>query len=303
MRMTVRLAAAFVAVFWNLENLFVPWGDGNELAADFRSGGRRGWNAERFSVKCNAVAKTLLYLEDSLGRNVDLFAVAEIEDRRVLWRLLRETPLLRRSFGFIHYDSPDRRGIDVALLYDSSRLKCLGSRQIPVGDLRTRSVLYACFCADGGDTLHVFVNHHPSKFSGASASQGARDAAMAALAGAADSVRMACPGHALVVTGDFNDVPHTDTLPGVRGMRNLAAPLHRRGLGTIKYGGRWEMIDHFAVTSRMLGDGASMYVFAPRFLLEKDRKFMGYKPRRTYVGPRYNGGVSDHLPVVLEFFY
>lgn len=306
-----------IVMFWNLENLFVPWGGPDSLTAEFRYGGKRGWNYDRFIKKCAAIAKTVVYLEDSLGQRPGFICVAEIENKSVLHMLLSHTPLHGYPYCPLHYDSPDRRGIDVGLLYDSSRYDLISSLHRPISVdsavLATRSILYACFvrryCHEetvlssrtaGMDTVHVFVNHHPSKFSGTEVSQPLRDAAMGLLAFMADSVASSHPGHAVIVTGDFNDVPSSDSMPGASGFKNLSYRLHKEGEGTIKYAGEWEFIDHFYVSASIAGK-CSTYVFSPLFLLEKDRKALGYKPRRTYIGPRYNGGISDHLPVVLEF--
>lgn len=317
-----------ILMFWNLENLFVPWGGPDSLVAEFRYGGKRGWSYSRYLKKCAAIAKTVVYLEDSLGRRPDFIAVAEIENRTVLHNLVSLTPLHGYPYLPVHYDSPDRRGIDVGLLYDSSRYRLVSSCAWPVMKdsviLATRSILYACFVrkvhapfirdtagADAradtsvdarADTLHIFVNHHPSKFSGAEASQPLRDAAMRLLASLADSVAVRHPGHEVVLTGDFNDVPSSAALKGAPGFVNLSYSLHEEGFGSIKYAGKWELIDHFIVSPQLAGR-CSTYVFSPAFLLEKDRKGLGYKPCRTYIGPRYNGGVSDHLPIVLEIFY
>ncbi len=302
-------------MFWNLENLFVPWGEADSLTAEFRYGGKRGWNYGRFLKKCAAIAKTVVYLEDSLGQRPGFVAVAEIENKSVLYTLLSRTPLHGYPYCPLHYDSPDRRGIDVGLLYDSSRYGLVSSFSRPVmvdsAVLATRSILYACFArrhsaADGTspdpatDTVHIFVNHHPSKFSGAEASRPFRDAAMGLLAFMADSVAARHPDQAVILAGDFNDVPSSDSMAGAPGFENLSYRLHKEGKGTIKYAGKWELIDHFYVSSAITGR-CRTYIFSPLFLLEKDRKTLGYKPRRTYIGPRYNGGISDHLPVVLEF--
>lgn len=307
-----------IVMFWNLENLFVPWGGPDSLTAEFRYGGKRGWNYDRFIKKCAAIAKTVVYLEDSLGQRPGFICVAEIENKSVLHMLLSHTPLHGYPYCPLHYDSPDRRGIDVGLLYDSSRYGLVSSSSRPVvvdsTVLATRSILYACFsrrhCAadvtstSGGpmtDTVHIFVNHHPSKFSGAEASRPLRDAAMGLLAFMADSVAARHPDHAVILAGDFNDVPSSDSIAGASGFENLSYRLHKEGKGTIKYAGKWEMIDHFYVSSAITGR-CRTYIFSPLFLLEKDRKTLGYKPRRTYVGPRYNGGISDHLPIILEIF-
>lgn len=293
---------AEVVMFWNLENMFIPWGAADTLVADFRYGGSRGWNMERYLRKCNAVAKTVIALEEFLGKSVDFAAFAEIENRQVLSTLVRDTPLRHYHYGVIHFDSPDPRGIDVALLYDTLKYRCLRafSRNVFLDSqpLQTRSILFACFIRkEDGKKVNISVNHHPSKYSGAQATAMARAAAMSTLVAAADS--MYCADSCLtVLTGDFNEIPLSDTLPGSVAFVNLAYSLHKKGRGTIKFGGKWEMIDHFYIPVEY----STMYemeIFQADFLLEQDRKYLGVKPRRTYIGPRYNFGVSDHLPVVL----
>lgn len=296
-------AASQTVVFWNVENMFVPWGDNTGADADFRSGGKRGWNYERYIRKCNAIAKSLICFGDALGGEIDFIAFAEIENASVLKDLIRRTPLHRYPYRYIHFDSPDRRGIDVALLYDTIKYRCISAfpKNVVLDsvELRTRSILFASFerRADG-ERINVSVNHHPSKYSGAEATARAREAAIGTLAAAADS--MYCRDSCLtVLVGDFNEVPLSDTLSGSDNFINLAYRLHMDGKGTIKFSGKWELIDHFYIPKRYFSS-YEMEILSPYFLLEKDRKFIGYKPRRTYIGPRYNGGISDHLPIVLH---
>lgn len=345
-------------VFWNLENFFDYFDDGGSSSdADFSSRGSRRWTKARFTKKCNMVGKTLLWMGENCcadGEPPAVVGVAEVENAFVLNRLVNSPVLKKLNYGYVHYDSPDRRGIDVALLYRRDVVRVLSSRPVHIyGDggvlMRTRDILYVYaeylsgprgsgFVSAGvpdnnvatGDSLkppriHLLVNHHPSKFSGAKASMRARELAMTALRDVCDSI-MRVSDAPIVAMGDFNDTPDGRQFILLDGrLKNLAEPLCENGEGSIRYEGRWELIDHFLVGYKPLsgcrhddmyegaaenapgrsigGDGGNfkMSVIHVPFLMTEDRTHTGFKPMRTYVGPRYAGGVSDHCPILLEF--
>ncbi len=290
-------------VFWNLENFFDNRDDSLNLhpsETEFSSFGSRHWTRSRFQAKCRAIAKTLLWTTEA-GKLPDLFAVAEVENRRVLERLLKDTPLRKSDYAIIHFDSPDPRGIDVGLLYGQKRFDLLSARPLSVRapaveeGWHTRDILLACLKdRETGDSLAVLVNHHPSKYGGEGTAW-RREAAVRTLCRAVDSLKAAGWG-TIIAAGDFNDTPD-NPLYGTVPLENLALPLARRGEGTIRYEGRWEMIDHF-YTSFL---PARMQVLHPPFLTVRDTSHPGEKPLRTYSGPRYLGGVSDHRPIMLVF--
>ena len=290
-------------MFWNLENFFDWRRDTvllNDSEEEFSSYGKRHWTRRQFLRKSRTVAKTILWIADGEGALPDIVGFAEVENRFVLERLLKDTPLSKAGYGIIHYDSPDPRGIDVALLYRKDRLTPLASAPLRVvnendPEFRTRDILLAGFLGPGGDSLAVLVNHHPSKYGGNSS--GRRELAMNRLKEATDSL-MASGWNNIVSMGDFNDTPES-TEAYSRMMVNLAIPLARKGEGTIKYSGRWELIDMFFV-SPSLAAGAMMKIVRVPFLTVKDNAHSGEKPLRTYSGPRYSGGVSDHRPIVLK---
>ena len=310
-------------LFWNLENFF-DWrdGGGGEADREFSASGPRHWTRRRFMAKAAAVAKTLLWSADREGALPDIFAVAEVENAFVLRMLLRETVLRKTDYEVVHFDSPDRRGIDVALLYRRSRMRLLKACPVRIeavrgGDtLRTRDILLAQFESSGGGRWTVLVNHHPSKFGGGETGW-RREAAVERLRSLADSLLQAGEG-GLVATGDFNDTPDAPffrrlTAPaasfpetdfagkaaeGTALLENLAEPLARRGLGTIRYEGRWELIDMFFVPPS-LTPRCTMEILAPPFLTVRDNVHSGDRPFRTWLGPRYIGGVSDHRPILL----
>jgi len=271
---------SLLVMFWNVENFF-----------DYRSENKpQYWTKRRFQTKCDAVAKTLLRVADRYGRLPDAVGFAEVENAFVLRQLVNETALRKLDYRIVHYDSPDHRGIDCALLCRRSTLPLRGSAPKHVPDsaggvMATRDILLAEF-----DSLAILVNHHPSQLGG---KEERRTLALARLQALTDSLHAAGQRRTLAV-GDFNQ----DLWSEIR--RSEPANDGKRMAGTLKYNGKWEKIDGgFAEGFLRVREE----VFDDPVLLEADKAFGGSKPRRTFVGPRYVGGVSDHLPVVFIVYY
>ena len=313
-------------VFWNVENFFDPFPDSLLQDPAFTPQGVNHWTWSRFITKRDALAKTIIAM------GVEDFPVVvglcEVESRFALDQLVRRTPLATVGYGFIHRNGPDLRGIDVALLYRHDRFCPLLTRFLTVSLLdtthHTREILYVKGVLDQLDTLHLFVNHWPSKMGGAKVSTPRRLAAASRLRVSVDSILARHPVANIIIMGDFNDTPLSKTLQGFtsglleskhsiptllhkKKLYNLSVLLARKKLGTIRYRGRWELIDQFIVSENMLNTQEPIFtsadlcsIFSAPFLLIKDEKFLGWKPYRTYLGPRYQGGISDHLPVVLK---
>ncbi|MBO7394152.1 MAG: endonuclease/exonuclease/phosphatase family protein [Abditibacteriota bacterium] len=291
-------------MFWNVENFF-DWRNDSTTVSDleFSAAGERHWTWKRFQAKANAFAKALFWTADESGRLPDIVGLEEVENAFVLRQVLAKTALRKTDYKYVHYDSPDRRGIDVALLYRSSRLELLDAKPCHLFDadtvLATRDILL-CVFREKPDMrpLAVLVNHHPSKYGGASESEPRRRIAVERLRFLADSLA-AIGIDRIIAGGDFNDTPDN---PVFRLLEPALAPthrdLHRRGLGTIKYDGKWDLIDHIYVSPGLAAP--SMRILRIPFLLTRDTVHSGEKPLRTYTGPRHTGGVSDHLPVLLE---
>lgn len=291
-------------MFWNLENFFDNRNDSTSVSdAEFSSYGERHWSRRKFHAKCQAIAKGILWTAGEKGGLPDVIGVAEVENRRVLQRLLYNTALHKLDYKIIHFESPDPRGIDVALLYRTTRLKRIRAKpchlySVDSTILRTRDILLAEFEQPDGAPIAFLVNHHPSKYGGASVSEARRAIAVARLKQLADSLQ-AAGIEQIVSMGDFNDTPANPVYKHLEPtLRNLAEPLHRRGLGTIKYDGAWELIDLFFVSPKVRTAG--MEIVTIPFLQTADGSHAGSKPLRTFSGPRYIGGVSDHCPIWLE---
>lgn len=309
-----------MVMFWNLENFF-DWRDGGYSDSDneFSSFGQRHWTKSRFYAKCDAVAKALMWTEEEYGRIPDVLGVAEVENRHVLESLLGSTSLRKYGYGIVHHDSPDTRGIDVALLYRKDMFNLAAERPVRVSGtpvFYTRDILYVCLePAEGGRPVHFLVNHHPSKYGGAEVSVPRRKAAVETMLSVCDSVyRAAGDSAGIICMGDFNDTPDNPLMDLVAGfgsrdtadnvfvngrLVNMAGPLSEKGEGTIRYQGKREMIDMFIVSPE-IADRSEMEVLYIPFLTVPDNAHPGDRPFRTYSGPVYIGGVSDHCPILLK---
>ena len=292
-----------LAMFWNLENFF-DWTDQGtgESDAEFSSAGKRHWTRKRFYSKCDAIAKTIFHIGDLYGKLPDVMGFAEIENRGVLEKLCSSTLLRKCGYRIVHFDSSDRRGIDVAFLYRTTCSSLLSTYlKTPETDgnkLQTRDMLHISLKDLQTDEIYDYiVCHHPSKFGGEESSRPKRLAAMTALKEMCDSLA----NRNLIVMGDFNDVPSAAQFDMLdNSLVNKSDSLHAAGRGTIRYEGKWELIDMFLVSSNIEGHSVMDIPEVP-FLMTRESRHAGEKPLRTYSGPRYLGGVSDHLPVVLYF--
>ena len=269
----------YLCMFWNVENLF-------EGKPHFRD-------------KCNGIAKTIMLAVDEFGGVPDFVGLAEVENRRVMEKLVNNTVLRGVGYGIVHFDSPDHRGIDCALLYRRDRFRILHAKPCHLSTddgsfLPTRDILLAVLAPEGEllkgvdlppEPVAILVNHHPSKVGAGSEER--RAIAMGRLMFLRDSL-LAEGIERIIAIGDFNE--EVTAAPGV----DAAYP---RGAGTIKFQGKWEKIDGCPVLE---GLTAREHIFAPPHLSTPDTRFSGQKPLRTFSGPRYLGGLSDHYPIVLE---
>ncbi len=288
-------AHPFRVVSYNVENLFHPERDSINTDSLFTPDGERRWTYTRYYRKVENIARVLTVIGEWEG--VDMAGLQEVESEACVKRLCYT--LRRDEYDYIHYDSPDKRGIDVALIYKKERFVPVSSASltVPLGDHTTRDILYVCGQRKPeGDTLHVFVCHLPSRLSGAAESEWKRLAARQVLQQAVDSVLALQPGASVIVMGDMNSSPKED----IRGLRNRMIPFQRKGEGTHKWQGQWTCLDQFYTTPDL--DSAQVRIFAPGWIQETDEQGLGLKPMRCYVGFRYQNGFSDHLPVLLTLF-
>ena len=295
--------------FYNCENYFDSFRDSSINDAEYTPDGARRWTYSRFLAKRNSIFK--VFASMSNPNPPEVIGLCEVENRFVLNQLCYETPLSKFEYAVVHQNSSDARGIDVALIYQKNRLRLLNYRcfnpNVLDTNLHSRSILYSQFKWGEFDTLHVFVNHFPSKLGGERSNR-SRMLVARLLKSKVDSILSKNQSASIVITGDFNDLPQSDALNVLNDslLVNLAAPLAKEGRGSIKFDGTWELIDQFIVSRGLMnGDTPVMIkggqtIYSAPFMLEDDLDNGGQKPRRTFKGYRYNGGYSDHLPVFIE---
>ncbi len=312
-------------LFYNVENLFDTINDPQIRDGEFTPDGSKHWTYYRYREKLNHIAKVLMNTEQWEPPAVAGFC--EVENRGVLEDLISSTSLLKFNYGIVHRESPDERGIDVALIYRKDLVEIIGSRALAVrfpydtAD-RTRDILLATAVV-GNDTLHFFVNHWPSRYGGLEASQPDRLEAAKVLRKAVDSLLAVDPMKKIIIMGDFNDGPENKSIYEILGARGTPDSLDKshplfnfmyelkfsEGLGSHRYRGEWNTLDQFIVSKGLLegkkwkaGTDAAEILHYP-FLLTDDTRNPGSMPFRTYAGSRYLGGYSDHLPILLTLHY
>ncbi len=292
-------------VSYNVENLFHPkhdsvmidilWVEKDDY--EWTPEGERRWNYSRYYRKVENIARVLTNIGEWDG--VDIAGLQEVENAQCLKKLCYT--LRRGEYDFVHYESPDPRGIDVALVYKKARVDTIFTRVIRVGrELITRDILYVCAKVDKKDTLHLFVCHLPSQRGGAAESEWKRTAVKAVLQNAIDSVYALHPEAKIIVMGDMNSDTPSVPLKGeeLRGV-SYQEPVNGKETGTHKWQGRWSCLDRF-YTSPALDSLSTVKIYDAEWVQEPDEKYLGLRPKRTFNGFRYQkDGFSDHLPIVL----
>ena len=311
--------------FYNVENLFDIYNDSLKNDDEFTPEGERNWDNKKFYKKINNIYRVIISIGE--WNQPVIVGLCEVENRFVLNKLVYQTPLKTFDYKIIHKESPDRRGIDVAMIYRSSEFTPVGYETIDIRfpfdtASRTRDILYVKGVLSGEDTIHIFVNHWPSRYGGYLATRPKRAFVASVLRKHVDSLFNTEHNPHIIIMGDFNDEPWDESVSDV-----LLAKLDTSGLkdhdlfnlmsvykkdrsgGTNKYLEDWSIIDQFIVSANLINgngkrnlqvspEGARIY--NPEFLLEDDFKHLGKKPFRTYVGFSYNRGYSDHLPVYID---
>lgn len=296
-------SARWSVAFWNVENFFDTKDDSLKADDTFTPQGDHHWTTKRYVDKRDKIYKVVA----AMGWPTAV-GMAEVENAEVLRDLCCYTPLRKFGYRFVHYDSPDERGIDCALIYRPDQFRVFESRPICVSDSTeaffTRDILMV-----GGvmmyekdvDTCFLFVNHWPSKLGGAVADRYRLEIAKRLL-GLMDSVQKVHCGALVLAMGDFNASPEEEAIRrglgfdsgswNAQGFCNLMSQIPK-GAGSYKYHDTWSCIDQM-IANR----GLKVEIFESDYLLVDDPKYLGNKLYRTYVGIRYQGGYSDHLPLI-----
>lgn len=315
-------------MFYNAENLFFPENDSTKRDEDFTPKGMKGWTYNRYQQKLNNIYKVMM----ALGGWEPPAAVGfcELEHKKVLEDLINKTPLKKFGYKVVHQESPDRRGIDVGFIYRPAKFKYIDHECIRVKfpfdkTIKTRDILHVRGRVLGRDSLSIFVNHWPSRWGGQAKSEPKRVYVASLVRQQIDSLYLTNPQAKIVVMGDMND--HSDNKSLIETLKakvdkesvakgDLYNYMHQLSknwqLGSHKYQGHWGTLDHMIVSEPLLNearnnhlkaDKSGAHIFAARFLLTEDNKHLGLQPFRTYSGPRFIGGFSDHLPIYIDLLY
>jgi len=323
---SIRSQQPFRVMFWNVENLFDIRNDLLKNDEEFLPEATRRWTFFRYRDKLKKVAKTIV-ASGNEEQVPDLVGLCEVESDSCLYDLVKRSPLREAGYRYVMTDSPDRRGIDVALLYQRSSFRYLQhqSIRIPHEQVKrdpTRDILHVSGRILSGDTLDVVVCHMPSRSGGKSRTEPFRLLTAGIVRRTVDSLMQVRLHPHLIIMGDFNDYPSDKALHKVlcgRGdLRNLMEDMEE---GTYRYRGEWGIFDQFLISENMLAKkenvkaknknvkakikyaGAylkNVQILRHPFLLKEDDRYGGDKPFRTYNGLKYEGGYSDHLPIALD---
>jgi len=291
--------------FYNLENLFDTKDDSLTRDEEFTPEGARFWTESKFQRKISRLSSSILSIGE--WQSVDLLGVCEVENAYVLNQLLERGGLSKLDYQVVHFESPDRRGIDVALIYRNNRLTFIGAENKKIqlegrDDFRTRDILICQFEVDGR-TLFVLVNHWPSKYGGAMATIPLRNGVAHICAALVDSLKQSNPKASVMLMGDFNAEPQEECMNILESEAKLKSSFNSEGQGSNKYQGQWSLIDRIFIDKNFEKDFSlnRSGVHKVEMLLEADEKFLGEKPKRSFQGFKYMDGYSDHLPVFIEF--
>lgn len=308
------LSRPFRLMVYNVENAFDTRHDSLKQDEEFLPEGDKRWTVYRYWNKLNVLSKVIAAVGQE--RIPEIVTLCEVENDTVLFDLTRRSALRALGYQYVMTDSPDERGIDVALLYQPGVFRLLSVNRFrlnafwplskPYPYKPTRDILYVSGRVLSGDTLHLLVCHLPSKAGATRLTDRHRNFAARCLRQICDSILHRSPDARIVVSGDFNatsdDVVFRRWFSERGGMRLLPsrAPNDpRRVRGTYNYQGNWSTLDHLLV-SPSVRVRSGVYIADFPFLLESDRVRGGLRPFRTYLGPRYLGGYSDHLPLYVD---
>jgi predicted extracellular nuclease len=306
-------------MFYNVENFFDVNDDSLTADEEFTPSGNMHWTQNRYTTKLKNIYKVVI--AGGGWQPPDIIGFCEIENRQVLQDLIDNTPLSKFAYHIVHENSPDRRGIDAALIYNSQTVRYIISKSFRVDKqgLLTRDILYLKAIL-GKDTCHFFVNHWPSRSAGQLETESDRHAAARLLKHLTDSLFYINSSAKILIMGDFNDDPTDESLVNyLKAQTNWKSPLPARLYnlttapssgavrGTLKYQGEWSLFDQIIVSDKLLSnqkglsvDSDGYSILQGSFLLAIDEMYNGYKPYRTYNGFSYQGGFSDHLPVYID---
>jgi len=311
-------------MFYNVENLFDTFDDPEKDDNDFLPEGAMRWTTGRYYNKLNNIAKVIT----SAGEwdTPALVGLCEVENEKVMKDLTQYSPLRKMNYRFIITNSPDVRGINVALLYQREKFKYLEHNIYTIrfpynANKRTRDILHVTGQVSMQDTLDVFICHFPSRRGGETESEPDRLFVASILKAKSDSIMQIRKNGCVVIMGDFNDEPSNRSLSqilsaqpvskdiSINNLYNLFSTFEKRkNTGSYKFQRQWNMLDQIIVSGNLIAGNQLIRVlphtaniFYRDFMLTDDKTYGGKRPKKTYHGRKHEGGYSDHFPVVVDF--
>ncbi|MBQ3243766.1 MAG: endonuclease/exonuclease/phosphatase family protein [Bacteroidaceae bacterium] len=306
--------------FYNLENLFDTIHDAGKNDFEFLPDGTNKWGTLKYTNKLKNMATVLNEMgTDVLPVGMAAVGVSEIENSRVLHDLVNHEILAPRGWDFVHIEGPDKRGVDCALLYNPKLFKPTNSMLAPYTTVdndttyKTRGFLVVTG-EMGGETVHIIVNHWPSRY----AKSPARERAGILVRELKDSIMKSQPDSKVIIMGDMNDDPDDKSMKtclgavrekkDIKGDTDLYNPwwniLRKKGHGTLKYKGKWNLFDQIVLSGNLVGDDRStlkLYkteIFSRNYMFQQEGRYKG-NTKRTHAGGVWLNGYSDHLPVIV----
>ncbi|MBA4411538.1 MAG: endonuclease [Odoribacter sp.] len=307
------LKKEYTVVSYNVENLFDTIDDPKIPDEEFLPDSEKKWDNDRYQQKLNDLARVIS--EVNLKELPEIVGLVEVENRAVLDDLIRTAALKDQEYAIVHEESPDYRGIDVALIYRKDAFQEIMHETLPVifpddPQFKTRDILHVTGKIKN-KTVHIFVNHWPSRIGGEDKTEPKRVLAASVLKQRVDLLLALDPKARIIIMGDMNDEPANKSLKETLGAQspgsgaelvNLMIPDKISGLGTYFYSGNWNMLDNLVVSGEMIAGKRIQIIGQKGFIYHNDWMIFTNKngdktPNRSYVGNKYVNGVSDHFPV------
>lgn len=310
----------FTLAFYNVENLFDLEDHPETQDEDFTPDSEKSWDMKKYQKKLDDLSAVI----QAIGKDElpEIVGLCEVENKKVLDDLIQTRSLRKGGYGIVHYESPDLRGIDCALLYRMEDFHVISSRNIPVSfpfdsTETTRDILYVEGNTRDNERLHFFVNHWSSRYGGEKETEPKRIFCAVALRKEVDALLNKEADAKIIIMGDFNDEPTNRSVfemllannkrknAGNRELYNLMYDRHNiDGEGSYHYHGTWNMLDQIIVSRAVISSPGGLHcdyesgrIMKEEFMMYLNEENQQYVPNRTYGGPEYFGGMSDHLPV------
>jgi len=303
-------AQKIIVSFYNCENFYDTIDQVKVIDEDFLPNSKKKYNSQAYEIKSNHLAKVVYGLgKMDNSKGIAIMGVVEIENKLVLEKLIAEPLLQKYHYKYLHFDSRDQRGVDVALIYNPANFEPYQYKPYSLtdadhfNDYATRDILYVKGRLDG-QWVHILVNHWPSRRGGAFLSNNKRIWAATVCKKIIDSVSVIDPQAKFIVMGDFNDNPNNTSIKKLD-LFNPFYTLFKKGYGSIAFRDSWSLFDQILLSKHWEQSNNSLTNYKPIIyttpdMIETQGKYQGY-PKRTYDGDRFRGGYSDHFPVALIF--